>query len=196
MDDTYATIEVVKQKLDQQLLEAFSESDILIDCSDKLNNLAHVVIFVSQKYSKKSKPQPMQYAFSSELILDIESNPLVCPEFMLRMAITNDPNGLKFAKLRSLSRRIFSITKSFCKQYELPLVMVPFETVFSDDENDFVITDFPKFENLRFVDLKNRNQYMNINDFFVSEMNKLNRSIDLIKAHGFWNNSKSSNSEK
>lgn len=186
MEDIYATIEVVKQRLDQQLLEEFSETDILIDCSDKLNNLNHIVVFVSQKYSKKSKKQPMHYLFSTELILDFESNPLVYPEFMLRMAIKNDPDGTKTSKLLSLSRRIFSITKAFCKQYDLPLVMVPFEAVFSEEANDFVITDFPKFENLRFVDLKKTNQYLNINNFFVSEMNKLNQSIDILKSHGFF----------
>lgn len=184
MNDIQATINVVKERLNRQLLEEFENSNLPIDCSEKYDELPHLIIFANQKYSKKSKKQPIHCSFSSELILEVELNPLVNEEVWLRMAILNDDQCVKLGKIRNFSRQIFSISKNFCKQFNLPLVMVPFELAVSDITDEVVITLLPKFEYLRFADSKDRSKYKNLDDFYISEANSLNECVELLKSFG------------
>lgn len=185
MNDQHATIDVVKEHLNAQLFEVFSDSDILVDYSDELNDLLHMVIFASQKYSKKAK-MPVECRYSADTNLNIEESTSIYAEFLLRMAIENDPNGIKYGKLRSLCRKIFSITKSFCNQYKLTLVLVPFEVVYSEEADDFVVTQVPKFEHLRFHNHGNNKKYKNLDEFYSSQVKLLNSAIDMINTSEYW----------
>ena len=177
--DVSSVIEQVRKNLDENLRcclsETINEEEIPILPIEKRNEDMCITIFakIDQKFSKKHKNAPPKIIveFSSETDFDHQKlrtnhKPIVSIQFIYTL--------VKDSCLQSTQRDIScwaqylfrDARKLYKMDYELELLMLPFEVSFDEDDNLY-ISRLPSFNDLWFLNPYNSKERLS-NDEFIN----------------------------